>query len=101
MKRYTPVISPRAKADILAFYNNILYQYKQPQTAYRNRLGLYNEIQKLSVHAGSIAICRNDFIQFLYGPEARRVNYKKMAIIFVLHHDKVYIKRVIPASLIR
>jgi hypothetical protein len=101
MKRYTLVVSERAKADILAFYNCILYKYKQPQTAFRNRIGLYNEIGRLSVHAGSVAVCRNRFIQFLCGPEARRVNYKKIAIIFVIREDTVCIERVMPASLIR
>ena len=62
--------------------------------------GLDNTIQKLSMYAGSIAISTNTYIQSFYGPEARRVNYKKMVIIFTIYKNYAYIKRVIPASLI-
>jgi plasmid stabilization system protein ParE len=101
MKRYTLVISEKAQADIHAFYNCILYEYKQSQTARRNRIGLYTEIRRLSSYAGSIAVSRSAYIQALYGPGARRVNYGKMAIIYLIEGDYVYIKRVMAASLIR
>lgn len=100
MKRYTVALTENARADILAFYDCILHEYKQPLTARRNRTGLYNEIRKLSAYAASIAVSRSDFIQSLYGPDARRINYKKLAIIFVIESDVVYIQRIIPASLI-
>ena len=35
-----------------------------------------------------------------YGTNARRINYKKMAIIYTVHDNIVYIHRIIPASLI-
>jgi plasmid stabilization system protein ParE len=100
MKKYTIIITEKAKADMQAFYNYILYEYKQPLTALRNRIELRKTFQKLSVYAGSIAISQSNYIQSLCGPGARRVNCKKMAIIYVIHNDYVYIKRVIAGALI-
>lgn len=35
-----------------------------------------------------------------FGSYARRINYKKMAIIYSIHGDIVYIHRIMPAKLI-
>jgi hypothetical protein len=101
MKKYTIILAKKAEADMNAFYNYIFYEYKQPLTALRNRIALHKTIQKLSVFAGSIAISQSNYIQALYGPDARHINYKKMAIIYVIHSDYVLIQRVIPSALIR
>jgi hypothetical protein len=56
MKKYTIVITEKAKADMQVFYNHILHEHKQPLTALRNRIELRKTLQKLSVYAGSISI---------------------------------------------
>jgi hypothetical protein len=100
MKKYTIIITEKAKADMQVFYNYIFYEYKQSLTALHNRIELRKTIQKLSVYAGFIAVSRSAYIQSLCGPGARRVNYKKMAIIYVIHNDYVFIQRVIAGALI-
>jgi plasmid stabilization system protein ParE len=100
MTGYTVVITEEARADIQAFYRYILYERKSPLTAFRNRKGLYDTIRKLSVYAGSIAVNRSEYLQFLYGPGARRINYRRMAIIYVVYGNCARIKRVIPGALV-
>ncbi|MDR3194266.1 MAG: hypothetical protein LBT76_03105 [Tannerella sp.] len=100
MKKYTIIITKKAKADMQAFYDCIFYEYKQPLTALRNRIELRKTLQKLAVYAGSISISQSNYIQSLYGPDARRVNYKKMAIIYVIRNGYVFIKRIIASALI-
>ena len=100
MKKYTIIISERAKTDIEFFFHHICNVYKRPLTAVRNRQGLYDTISQLSASAGSIAISQSDYIQSHFEVGARRINYKKMAIIFVVEEHYVYIKRVIAGSII-
>ena len=100
MKKYTIIISEAAKTDIENFFHHICDVYKQPLTAIHNRKGLYDTIKQLSVSAGSIVEIQNDFIQSHFGANARRINYKRMAIIFVIVGHYVFIKRVIASSLI-
>ncbi|MDR0733126.1 MAG: hypothetical protein LBF08_03570 [Dysgonamonadaceae bacterium] len=55
-------------------------------------------IWKLSYYAASIGV--NQYIQTKFGVDARHITFKKMAIIYVIKDDTVYIKRIIPSSLI-
>ncbi|MDR2564136.1 MAG: hypothetical protein LBC98_09405 [Prevotellaceae bacterium] len=41
-----------------------------------------------------------DFIQRNYGPNARHIIYKKMAIIYTVFDDTAYVIRIIAGSLI-
>ncbi|OAV69134.1 hypothetical protein Barb7_02775 [Bacteroidales bacterium Barb7] len=74
---------------------------KAPDTASNYIKGLTTSINKLAFYADSIAVSQSAYIQFLCGEGVRRVNYKKMAILYVIYEDFVHIKRVIPGSLIR
>jgi len=98
MKTYTVVTSKRAKADIRAFYNCIFYEYKQPDTAIRNRNNIRRTIRKLALLAGTIGA--NEHIQKMFGAKARHIRYKKMAIIYIVEGNLAYVKRVIPSALI-
>jgi hypothetical protein len=71
---------------------------KAPDTAANYIKGLKTIIQKLSVYADSVGA--NEYVQNQFGPSARHITFKKMAIIFRIHGNYVYIKRVIPMSLI-
>jgi hypothetical protein len=75
--------------------------YKQPLTARRNRAGLYDKLKQLATCADVTGFSQYDFIQRNYGPGARHITYKKMAIIYVVFGNIVYIQRIIPGSLIR
>jgi hypothetical protein len=46
---------------------------------------------KLSAYAGATAISQNVFIQTKFGPYARRINYKKTAIIFTIERNYVIV----------
>jgi hypothetical protein len=60
--------------------------------------GMNGTIYKLSFLASSIGA--NEYVQSMYGVNARHIRYKKMAIIFFIEGDVVYIKRVIAGALI-
>jgi hypothetical protein len=55
-------------------------------------------IQKLSVYADSVGA--NEYVQDMFGINVRHIIFKKMAIIFFIEDDIVYIKRVIARALI-
>lgn len=77
----------------------ISYQYKFPLTALKYLKEIYAEMRKLEYSAISYQIQTRKHLQ-QYGPFPRRVNYKKMAIIYNVINDVVYIRRVIPANTI-
>ncbi|OAV72163.1 hypothetical protein Barb4_00096 [Bacteroidales bacterium Barb4] len=101
MKTYTVTLSIEAELDIEKLDHYISHVLHVPETSVTYVDGLRNAIQRLAFYAGSIAISQNAYIQYLCGQGARRVNYKKMAILYVIYEDSVYIKRVIPGGLIR
>ncbi|MDR0865781.1 MAG: hypothetical protein LBO74_12750 [Candidatus Symbiothrix sp.] len=55
-------------------------------------------VQKLVFLADSIGF--NPYIQYMFGKNARHIVYKKMSIVYVVRGNIVYIKRVIPSSMI-
>ncbi|OAV74456.1 hypothetical protein Barb7_02050 [Bacteroidales bacterium Barb7] len=101
MKTYTITFSFEAKLDMAKLNHYISYGLNSPETAARYMDELRNAIQRLAFYADSIAISQSAYIQFLCGEDTRRVNYKKMAILYVIRRDFVYVKRVLPGSLIR
>ncbi|GAB6011751.1 hypothetical protein [Viscerimonas tarda] len=50
-------------------------------------------------HAPIYAIQRQQSLK-KYGHNVRRLNYKKMAIIYTVHSTTVYIHRIVPANTI-
>jgi hypothetical protein len=98
MNKFQIIISLQAKKDIKVFYNHICYEYKQPKTANENRRRLYERIDQLSWLADVVGC--NDYVQNMFGVDARHIVYKKMAIIYVIRRNIVYVKRVIASSMI-
>ncbi len=97
MNRYALVISEEAQVDLRTLSDVISYQYKAPLTAIRYLDRIYFEIKKLSHSAESFTIqTRTSFHQ--YGPNPRMITCEKMAIIYNLINNVVYIRRVIPSS---
>ncbi|MBN2745519.1 MAG: type II toxin-antitoxin system RelE/ParE family toxin [Bacteroidales bacterium] len=99
MKTYKIEISESALSDIndLAFVIHDLY--KAPITAKKYVKGLYKEIKKLESIGETLPLqTRKSLTQ--YGQNVRRLNYKKMAIIYTIHQDVILLHRVIPSNTI-
>ncbi|HEY5509358.1 MAG TPA: type II toxin-antitoxin system RelE/ParE family toxin [Paludibacter sp.] len=99
MVRFDIAFSEEAKNDIQNLSDAIMYQYKAPTTAFCYIQGLLDEIKKLRTHAESYSIQASSYFS-QYGFNVRRLNYKKMAIIYTVTNNTAYIKRVVPASTI-
>jgi hypothetical protein len=99
MRHFNVIISETANEDIKQLSYTIKFQYKAPVTSFKYVQGLIDEIKRLSRSAESYSIQTRKSLQ-QYGPYPRRVNYKKMAIIYNVINDVVYIRRVIPANTI-
>jgi plasmid stabilization system protein ParE len=98
MNSYSISISVEAEADINALYHHIRYRYKQEQTAIRYVRGLYDTIDSLSLLAGVLGY--NEYVQAIFGDDARHITYKKVAIIYFVRNETVYVLRVIAGALI-
>jgi len=95
---YKILFSPKADYDILDLEYYIKNVLKSPITACKYINDLDATIQKLAVFANTIGF--NKYVQEQFGINARHINFKKMAIIYLIEDDIVYVLRVIPASLI-
>ncbi|MDD4969161.1 MAG: type II toxin-antitoxin system RelE/ParE family toxin [Paludibacter sp.] len=100
MERYEIVFSEQANTDIQNLSDAIMYQYEAPLTAFRYVQGLIDEIKTLKTNADTFSIQKQKPL-FQYGSDVRRLNYKKMAIIYAIIDRTVYIVRIVPSSTIR
>ncbi|GHT88695.1 hypothetical protein FACS189474_4390 [Bacteroidia bacterium] len=99
MKKYKIQISETAKQDIDNLYYFIVKEYDSLLTAKSYIAGIKATIQSLSTTAEVYQI-QNTTVLRLFGPNVRRINYKKMAIIYTVHGDVVLVHRVISAAII-
>ncbi|MFZ4726218.1 MAG: hypothetical protein ACOYMD_12310, partial [Paludibacter sp.] len=76
-------------------------EYKAPITAKKYTTELIKEIYKLRITAESISICSQKSILSTFGYNARRINYKKMAIIYTIFSEIVVIETIIPQANIK
>lgn len=86
--------------DIKALRQVIKENYHAPLTAIKYVAGLRAEINKLSYCALTIGVSRSSFLINKYGSHIRRINYKKMAILYIVHGEYVVIKAIIPSAII-
>ena len=98
MEQFEIAFSEQANTDIQNLSNPRMYQYKAPLTAFKYVQGLLDEIKKLKTNADSFSKKQKNLFQ--YGFNARRLNYKKMAIIYSVIDRTVYILRIVPSSTI-
>ncbi|GAB1415823.1 hypothetical protein MASR2M117_12290 [Paludibacter sp.] len=100
MKKYTVVLSEQAESDLEEYINYIMSKCKAPLTALRNYEDLFTVINSLrsSPESCSLQTRKSLILQFGFG--VRRINYKKMAIIYTIHSNIVYIRRIIAGSMI-
>jgi len=101
MRKKTVKLSKTALNDLLALSNTITFEYKSPYTAKKYSNNLLSEINKLQYCALSIQPSFNETLISEFGYGVRRINFKKIAIIFTVHNDVVFIRRIIPQSCIR
>ena len=99
MKSFTIRTSEQAHIDIENLHFYIFETCKSPITSKRFIDGLFHKIKSLSHTAESYPISSLKSI-LQYGYNARRINYKKMTIIYTVHQKTVLIHRVIPGALI-
>ena len=100
MRKFKVALSLAAQQDFDDYIDNIYYNYKAPLTAKKHYEGLVETLEKLSDTADCFVIQTSQSIVDVYGHFVRRVNYKKMAILYVTHADTAYILRIIPQSMI-
>ena len=100
MNKRNVVISEKAQQDLRDLSNTISLEYMSPLTAIQYLKGIYIEMRKLESTAETFTIQPSNFFR-QYGIHVRRVNYKKMAIIYSVVHQTVYIQAIIPSSTIK
>ena len=88
----------RAYADASKLAHFIDYRSKSNRTSDKYIQGLNDTIEKLSYLADSIG--KNEYVQKMFGTKARHIIYKKMAIIYIVRNNTVFIKRIIACSFI-
>ncbi len=93
------VYSDQSREDFRDLYRCIVYNYKAPMTAFKYMNGLNQTIRSLETFPYANAVRTNSSLQ-QYGKNVRRVNYKKMAIIYIVLDDIVSILRIIPGNMI-
>ena len=99
MKKYDVIVDNRAMSDLYEYVHFIHSEYKMPLTAVRHLAGIRKEIKKLEKNAEIYALCSNQSLQ-KYGNNIRRIDFKKMAIIYTISENIVSVKRIMPASMI-
>ena len=97
--KYQIRYSDTALEDIRELRFVIRNKYKAPNTAIRYLQGLYNAISRLKTDPKYPPVQTSPFF-LRYGANTRRINYKKMAIIYTVHGDIVYIHRILSGNLI-
>jgi plasmid stabilization system protein ParE len=99
MKKYFIDISEIARGDLRNLSYTITETYQSPLTAIRYLDGIFEKIRILSKFPEAYPV-RPNLSLLQYGVNVRRINYKKMAIIYTINENTVYIHRVIASSLI-
>ncbi len=99
MKQFQIVVSEEAKSDIDNLFDFIVTEYKSELTANRYINGLENRIQSLSQSAEIYQLQTSPYFAH-FGKNIRRINYKKMAIIYAVYGHYVYIRRIVASSII-
>jgi plasmid stabilization system protein ParE len=100
MKTYKVYVSDIAQLDLDSLTNYIAFEIKSPVTALRYTRGIIAEMRKIKTHAESISISTQKSI-LQYALNARRVNYKKHAVIYTVNGETVLIRRIIVSSMIK
>jgi len=99
MSQYSVVLSENAESDLQNYIDYIIYECKAPLTALRHYESLFETLNFLKRSPESYSIQTRASLQ-QFGANIRRVNFKKMAIIYTIHSDIVYIHRIVAGTMI-
>lgn len=99
MSSYEVILSEDAEADLQEYIDYILFDCQAPLTALRHYEAFFNVLNSLRHKPESRIIQIGKFF-LRYGTNVRRVNYKKMTIIYTVHGAVVYIHRILASKLI-
>ncbi len=98
--RFKVVLSEEANDDLSEYIRFIKDVYKAPMTAEKHYVEIFELLRKLENFAQVSAPARQKSLLNKYGLGVRRINYKNMAIIYTIHSNIVYVRRIMPQSLI-
>ena len=98
MRERQIIMSPTAEMEYYKVEDIIVNQYKAPLTAARYMQGIIERIESLRFYADIFAVIPE--LSLEYHMDVRRINYKRIAIIYTLEDDKVYIQRVLPDNMV-
>ena len=96
---YKMIIKEDAQEDIDEYIDTIIYTYDAPMTAKKHRDALFDVLKKIKKYPEIYPIRSTSSLQ-QYGPNVRRANFKKMAIIYTLNGSTIYVHRIVLASMI-
>jgi len=99
MNKFTVELSDVAKTDFFEYIYHIIEVYKAPATAAKHYSNFIKEFRRLEHNADIYQIQTQKYFQ-KFGINVRRVNYKKMTIIYTIHGSMVLIHRIVAASTI-
>jgi len=97
--KYEVVISDVADSDFADYLEVIISEYKSLDTATKHYDGIMKTIRKLRKNPFVNAI-RDNLSLRKYGYDIRRVNFQKMAIIYTVYENTIYIHRIMPGSMV-
>ena len=100
MRKYVVKIKDTALQDIENIHDYIAYELFEPITADKYIRGIYDAIKHLSLFGANIAVSERDFLLSQYGSTVRNINYKKMAIIYIVENNEIVIQRITASTLI-
>lgn len=90
--------SIEAHDDIIRLNEYIAQVCKAPLTAKRYLMGLEQRVMWLQQNADLFPVVPE--LSFELGYPVRRLNYEKMAVLYSITDDAVYVHRIIPQSMI-
>ena len=98
MARFSISLSDEAKVDVQKLRRAIEETYQAPLTASRYVAELNTKMKWLENGADYFPVVPE--LSYQYGYDVRRLNFKKMAILYSIEADKVFVLRIIPQSLV-
>lgn len=98
MGRFEIFVTEEAEADLQELRDIIEFSYQAPLTAKRYVEELNTKMQWLVNGADYFPVVPE--LSYQYGCDMRRLNFKKMAILYSIEGDIVNIHRIIPQSMV-
>jgi plasmid stabilization system protein ParE len=98
MARFEIFVTEEAERDIHDLNDAIEFSYQAPLTASRYVEELNTKMQWLANGADFFPVVPE--LSYQYGCDIRRLNFKKMAILYSIEGEVVNIHRIIPQSMV-